>query len=466
MYCVEFPFLNRTQEVARLREFARRSEGSFAVIYGRRRCGKSRLLLEAIPPDQLTYHLADEREPALQRSALATRLAQLKPGFDQVTYPDWDSLLFRWWQEAPDRSILALDEFPALATRDPALPSLIQRYLDSRPRSCIHLILCGSSQRLMQGLVLDRTAPLYGRAVELLRIQPLWPGWLCDALGHRDAEAIEAYSVWGGIPRYWELAADFPDLATAVQRLVLDPLGILHDEPNALLLDDLRDSNLASSLLQLIGQGCHRLSEIAGRLGRASGDLVRPIQRLLELELIEKELPFGCSEKDTKRTLYRVADPFLSFWHRFVAPHRSWLAQRLLPQVWAALQKDWPAHVASVWEALARQSVPHLQIAKEQWAPAGRWWGQGNQRRALEVDVVANSLDGNRLLLGSVKWSQRADFGHWIAELQRQAQEYPHAGPKQLALWSRVPPSKPEQRLCRQAAVEVVTPADVLLALR
>ena len=68
--------------------------------------------------------------------------------------------------------------------------------------------LAGSSQRMMQGLVLDASAPLYGRAREAMKLRPIPAGHLARALGIRDAPGcVRAYAVWGGIPRYWELAA-------------------------------------------------------------------------------------------------------------------------------------------------------------------------------------------------------------------------------------------------------------------
>lgn len=92
---------------------------------------------------------------------------------------------------------------------------------------------------------------------------PLAPGWIPAALHLQAPEAaVEAYAVWGGIPRYWELAADHDSLNAAIRANVLSPLGVLHEEPDTLLLDDLRDTAEAASILSLIGHGCHRLSEI------------------------------------------------------------------------------------------------------------------------------------------------------------------------------------------------------------
>src|SRR6185295_15448075 len=386
------PFLDRDEEAARLRRLVASREGSLGVLYGRRRCGKSRLLREILPAEQSVYYVGDEREGALQSAGLATEIARLLPGFDQVTYPDWNALLARFWNEASPGTVLALDEFPALVAAAGELPSLLQKYLDRFPGRQVHLILAGSSQRMMQGMVLDRTAPLFGRAAEILKISPLEAGWILRALRLRDSvRAVEAYSVWGGTPRYWELAADHPDLATAVRSLVLSPLGVLYEEPSRLLLDDFRDTAQAASIRGLIGQGCHRISEIAGRMGKPVTSLSRPLERLIEMDLVARETPFGTSARTSKRTLYRIADPFLRFWFRFVQPDRSRLEARQIAAVERDVAASFPHHAGEIWEELARSSVPALETFGRTWGPAGRWWGPGLDHQPLEIDLVAEN---------------------------------------------------------------------------
>ncbi len=180
--------------------------------------------------------------------------------------------------------------------------------------------------------------------------------------------------------------------------------GVLFDEPLRLLQDDLRGPIQAASLLTLIGYGCHRLSEMAGRLGKPAGSLVRPLTHLIELGYVRRDYPFGETARSTRRTLYKVADPFLRFYYRFIEPNRSRIELGLGTQVAAEIEARIPEAVASVWEDLARESAPHLRPGNREWKPAGRWWGGDRDGRPMEVDVMAESTDGSAVLVGEAKW--------------------------------------------------------------
>ena len=460
---MKLPFLDRKEETSRLLRLVARDDGSFGVLYGRRRCGKSRLLRETVPLATSVFFVGDDRNAALQRSSLAAEMSRTLPGFGGVTYPDWDVLFARWWNEAEAGTTLILDEFPSLVSRAPELPSVLQKYIDHHSDRGLHLVVTGSSQRMMQGLVLDRSAPLYGRASEILKIIPLAAGWINQALAIEEpVQAVEAFAVWGGIPRYWELAADYADQTSAMRMIVLDPLGVLHEEPGRLLLDDLRDTTQAASILSLIGRGCHRVSEIAGRMGKPATSLGRPLQRLMEMDLITRSVPFGQSLHGSKKTLYRIADPFLRFWFRFVEPNRSRLEARQVDVVEQEIAGVLPHHIGSVWEDLARRSVPFLRLHPHRtWGQASRWWGAGTDRRPLEIDVVAEDTSGKHLLVGEVKWAAPREAGRIMYELQQKIERLPFVKGRKVTplLWLKNAPADLPR-------TEVVTPGQVLDVLR
>ncbi|HSK81595.1 MAG TPA: ATP-binding protein, partial [Thermoanaerobaculia bacterium] len=401
-------------ELARLDRVAASEEGGLVVVYGRRRVGKTRLLIEWAKKHAGLYTVADQSLAEVQRRYFAEALNGALPGFAEVEYRDWRTLLSRVAREAQLagwRGPLIFDELPYLVLASPELPSVLQRWIDHEARTArLQVAIAGSSRRMMQGFVLSGDAPLFGRAKEILEIQPLPPLYLREVFEVPDgARWVELFTAWGGIPRYWELAQETGgDVVSQVDRLALDPLGPLHREPDRLLLEEIPSALETRPLLDAIGAGAHRVSEIAGRLGRPATSMARPLDRLLGLGLVRRELPFGEDEKSSKRALYKIADPFFRLWFRVVAPHRAQLASGTPAARRQILARFWDNLCAQSWEDLCRQQVPRLPAESSlgrlgPWGPASRWW-HGAQP---EWDAVSESIDGGRVLVGEAKWSAR-----------------------------------------------------------
>ena len=402
-------FLDRQDEMRRL-DRVLGADGGFAVIWGRRRVGKSRLLIEWSRHRDGLYAVADASASAVQRRYLSAAVAARFPGFADVEYPDWRSFFERLTAEATNAhwpGPLILDELPYLIAADPTITSVLQNWLDApRRRPC--LVVSRSSHQMMHGNLLDAGAPLYGRASEAFALRPLQPG--CLQLGFRTAglrELVSLHALWGGMPRYWELAQTFgSDLETAVDTLVLDPAGALHDEPDRLLRAETPPATSLRPLLDVIGAGAHRASEIGGRLGKPASSLARPLATLVAMNLVRRETPFGSDPKSGKRSLYRIDDPFLRLWFRVVASRRAMLAEAPTETRLAEWHRHRPGLEAMAWEELCRMCVPLLHRADNAlarfgpWLPAQRYWHGNNP----EFDVVARSADGRRLLVGEAKW--------------------------------------------------------------
>ena len=400
--------------MARLLAVSHRREGGLVVVWGRRRIGKTRLLVEWVRKTGGVYTVADTSSSEIQRRYFALSVEARLPGFADVDYRDWTSLLSRLALEAKRnrwRGPIVIDELPYLVLAAPELPAVLQRWVDHEMRDAgLTVALAGSSQRMMQGVALSAGAPLFGRARELLEIGPLGAKFIPQALGRLSAvEVIENYGAWGGVPRYWELARDVRGgVRDRLAHLALDPLGPLHREPDRILFEEIPSAAEARPVLDAIGAGAHRVSEIAGRVGKPATSLSRPLDRLVEMGLVRREVPFGASERSTKRSLYRIADPFFRFWFRVVAPNRGVLATSTAAGRKALIERYFDALVALAWEELCRAALGGLNhpaaLAKGgPWESAARWW-KGN---APEWDVVALSADRSQVFLGEAKWSRR-----------------------------------------------------------
>ena len=420
-------FLDRDGEVRRLnKELAR--PGSFCVIWGRRRVGKSRLLIEWCRHCNGLYTIAENSAPEVQRRYLASAVAERFPGFADIEYPTWRALLARLSVEADQvgwRGPFVVDELQRLIAADPGFRGQFENWLDQPGRN-LCVAVSGSNQGMMQRVVENATASPLGRAVGAFALRPLRAGSLADAFEFRQfSDLVGIYALWGGIPRYWELAVPFgEDLDEAVDTLVLDPSGPLHRDPEHLLFEQTPPATSLRPLLDVVGSGAPRLGEIAGRLGRPATSLAKPIATLMEMGFVRRELPFGSDPRSGKRSLYRIDDPFLRMWFRVVAPHRAALAgsrseSRL--RYWHRYKRDLEA---VAWQELCSAAVPRLHESDHPIAglgpfePAQRFW-HGN---APERDIVARSVDGSRLLIGEARGSlDSKNAGRLLAGLSNAA---------------------------------------------
>jgi AAA+ ATPase superfamily predicted ATPase len=453
-------FVNREIEISRLKRVLGSETARLVVIYGRRRCGKS-TLLKRIMNSNTIYFSADLREAPLQIKALSERIDNLIPGFAAPVYPGWDSLFRSLNRSLQKRITLCIDEFPYLVKNSPELPSLIQNIQDDGAHSNYNIILCGSSQMMMHDMVLNKKAPLYGRAGEIMKINPMSVHHLMGFLRLTPEEAVREYSVWGGIPRYWEIRKSSASLEEALEYHVVNPYGLLADEPERLFSDEIRTSVQAFTLLSLIGSGCHRLSEIAARMEKPATHLSGALAFLTELKYVRREIPFGESLRSTKKTLYKIDDPFLNFWFTFVTPEKSRIALGLTSQVLKDIRRKMSIYTSSIWEELCRQAVPFLMPDKN-FAAAMRWWGRGIDGSAMELDVVAESNDKKVLLAGEVKWSEKTDLAAEYEILKKKTANLLFAKGHKIihALFVRHKPSN------RPENVIVFGPEDVVKALK
>ena len=364
--------------------------------------------------------MADNSDAGQQRRLLAKALSYKFEAFDKVDYPDWESLFLQLNYRTEQHFCLCIDEFPFVVKEDNALPSVLQKLIDTKSLKYT-ILLCGSSQQIMQGLVLDAAEPLYGRADTIIHLSPIKVKFLQEILKSDAVATIEEYAVWGGVPRYWELRKRELSMLDAVKYHILNTNGTLYEEPTRLFMDDLTQTTLSSTLLSLIGNGVNRLSEIAGKMGKPSTELSRPLGKLVSLGFVERDIPFGESSRSTKRSVYKVVDPFMSFFYRYVVPNRSLIALGRTEMVCGMIGGSFSAFVGARWEILCRQAVSGNVIDNTVWNVSGRWWGSVSRDKSVELDIVAESLDKKRVLVGECKWTEGEYADRLFADLKERA---------------------------------------------
>lgn len=422
-------FVDREAELALLEEQYRAPGASLFILYGRRRVGKTELLRHFAASRRHVFFVADQAPAAVQIGELSRRIWALVHGEppEAVTFPSWEALLrFMGQMAAGEPLLVVLDEVPYLVESDRSVPSVLQRVWDETLRHThLKLILCGSLVSFMERELLGHKSPLFGRRTGQYQLEPMTFRQATGFFPERSpAWRVVAYAVFGGMPAYLVLLAGEEDLDGALVRHVLRKGGVLFEEPRFLLTQELHQPANYFGLLAAIAGGKTRLNEITQAAylpDRAATS--RYLDILRTMGLIEREVPVTePAPERSRRGIYRIKDPFLRFWFRFVYPYRTELEtggpELVLERF---IRPRLNEFVGAAFEEIARQHVRELARRGElPFVPSriGRWWN-----RATEIDVVALSVEEGQLLVGEAKWWTSPVGLNVLEELQRKSQE-------------------------------------------
>jgi uncharacterized protein len=411
-------FFDRADDLAALEDNWFASGARFFVMWGRRRVGKTELLTQFSAGKRALYFEATEGVRADQLADLSAELARVSGNRLLAAQPvtSWDAALAALEQfVAPERTIVILDEFQYLAAQDAGLGSTINRWWRSTGRNLpIVLVLAGSEVGFFEREVLG--ASMYGRRTGQLRLLPF--GYRDAALfhpGYSYEDRIRAYAVCGGMPYYLERFDDGTPLREHILRHTLYRDGLLYEEADLLLRQELPDPRNHIAVLRAIAQGQTQNSKIANRTGLDDSQVSQTVKTLERRQLVRVDRPITAAER-SKKTSYTIVDGFLNFYFRFVDPARSRLRTRADAERYAdeVVMPQLDHFVSRPAFELICQDYVHEQ---EQAAGVGAWWGQvptgeGRQTRSQEIDIVALDHDGTVTATGSCKWtSGRLDFG-------------------------------------------------------
>lgn len=311
-------FVNRTEELSRLHELYDSGEAELAVIFGRRRLGKTELVKQSLEGyDETVVYQARQKTSALQLQQFIDVASDTYPGLARIR-EDWEAVL---GYLADEDAIVVLDEFPYLVEQDESLPSVLQAMFDHElDDSKATFVLVGSSISMMEEAALLGNSPLYGRSSLKLDIRQLPFDAAIEFFpeSYTADEHVFTWGVFGGVPYYLEEVDPTGDLGENIQRTILSRHGTLHDEPDYVLRMELTEPTRYFSILEAIAGGSTSRNEIAGTTGIDYNQLSKYLNRLSRLRLIDQHVPITERKERTKRSRYRIRDQFFRFWFHFV----------------------------------------------------------------------------------------------------------------------------------------------------
>jgi AAA+ ATPase superfamily predicted ATPase len=415
-------FVDREQELAHLGRLAGEKRPHFLIVFGRRRLGKTTLLLEFAARSGLPalYWVASKQSAAvLQRSLYETAAAflgmPLPPG--TLVPSDWSQIFEFLARNIGDkfgdrRVLLILDEFPYAVESSSPLPSELQNAWDHhfKLHTNVLLAVAGSHMGMMAELQRQQ-APLYGRFTAQLPVGPLPFSALREFFpALTAAERVGMYAIFGGVPAYLERIIPERGLRAAIEQETMGATGIFRTEAFHSLQEELRDPHNYHSILQAIGQGCHAHDEIALHSGVSRTSLPKYLNRLMELGYVNRQLPATVppeKRRTSRQGRYLLAEQFLRFFYRFISPNLISVEQGLLHTLWQEIDQQMRAFVgATVFEDLCREWVRQMAVTRRlPFDPQiiGSHWS-----KEVQADVVAINWRSRDILLGECKWGTEA----------------------------------------------------------
>lgn len=319
-------FIGRTQELTKLKNLMSSDDMSLALIYGRRRVGKSELVKQALKESDVpaVYYeckqVAEESNVKGICEVVSEVLNLPKLGF--TTIEDVTKYLF---EQAKDKKmIFVLDEYPYIRENitglDSILQSLVDKYKDS---SKLTLILLGSYVDVMKSL-LEESNPLYGRAdlvIDLKQMDYYESAMFYPAFSEEDK--VRIYSVFGGIPYYNRLVNDRKSVRDNLIDLIASPGARLENEVSMHLSSEISKIVNANEVFEALAQGNSKYKDILDKSHVSSGPtLIDVLEKLIKMEVVEKKAPIN-DEDNKKKAGYYICDNLSLFYYRYIFRYLS-----------------------------------------------------------------------------------------------------------------------------------------------
>ena len=320
-------FIGRDNELKGLSEKLNNDRFESILIYGRRRIGKTELIKEAIKNLNCVSIYFE-----CKLSLLNENLIDFNNEVNRVLNCDFrfDSfkkiLKFLFDYSRKEKIALVIDEFPYLLQSKALIISDIRDLIDEYcMNSKMKIILSGSLVQVMKNLN-DSSSETYGRFTSII---PLTAFDYFDSSkfydNYSDEEKILMYSVFGGVAFFNSLIDSSLTALDNIKKLILNKNSILQLEVENMVISEVSKISLANSVVNIIGEGNTKYSDIVNRLTSNKSEKVNPdyiLKKLIDLEIIEKVYPIN-EKNNKKRTFYRFKDNLMEFYYRYIYRYKN-----------------------------------------------------------------------------------------------------------------------------------------------
>jgi hypothetical protein len=453
-------FVSRNDELTALNKLHEKNIFQMAVVYGRRRVGKTTLLNEFVKGKPAIFFAAPEANAHLSLSLFSEKVYAFF-GLPKTTgvFKNWhDAFSFIAEKAKKQRFILVIDEFPYLAHSNKSIKSILQNIIDHELKNTnLFLILCGSQISFMEKQVLGGKSPLFGRRTAQFRIEgfdyfdaaKMLPSVLNE-------DKIKYYACIGGTPHYLSQVDPKLSFEENLIGLYFDPRAYLYGEPTMLLQQELREPAMYNSVISAVATGSSRMNDISTKIAEETAKSGKYVKTLLDLRILRKEVPFGENPKSSRKTIYQIADHCFRFWYKYVFMHNDGIetgAGRIIAE--SMVFPDLSAFIGKpAFEDVCRQYI--IRKNKEETLPFlatkfGTWWGTDNkEKHTADIDIVADNKPLKKVLLCECKWRNEPTDAGEIKNLLEKSRLLPGYGEYHFMFFSKSPYTKAALKLAQE----------------
>lgn len=403
-------FYDREKELGTLRKNWENSKkrSLFTVITGRRRIGKTALLLKTAQEHNMLYlYVSKDNEHVLVEKfqKTAEEVLGLHIYGRMETFAQFFEQMMEFGKE--HHFTIVFDEFQNFLKVNSAIPSHIQDIWDRHHESAmVNLIACGSIYSMMHKIFDTGDEPLYGRKDCELRIKPFQISVIKEILhdyhpDYTSEDLLCLYMLTGGVAKYIAQLVDAGATdKTKMLKWVTDIGSPFLSEGRELVLSEFgKDYANYLSIMQLIAGGMTVQNQIDNIIGKNTGTYLKRLEE--DYNYVSKLSPMF-SKPGSRNLRWCVEDCFLRFWFRFVLPNQALVEMERNDLLLEIVERDYNTYTGLVLEQYFRQKISE----EERFTLVGNFW---DRRGMNEIDIIAlNDIDKTAL----------------VAEVKRNADHY------------------------------------------
>jgi len=418
-------FYNREQELgllAQTREIAFNNHSQMSALTGRRRIGKTKLILRSCEDSPTVYLFVRRSNEATLCSQFAETASRSLNTYISSEVTSFVSLFETLMSAGKNLAFnLVVDEFQEFFYINPSIYSGMQdvwdRYKDA---THVNFIASGSVYTLMHRIFMEYKEPLYGRCDSIIKLKPFATSVIKQILAdynpeHTNDDLLALYTFTGAVPKYIELLLDkgCHTMDTMVDCIIQEN-SIFIEEGNLLLIQEFgKKYGNYFAILSAIASGKNTAAEISESIGNASvGGLLQRLEE--DYEVIAKKRPVLAKE-GTQNVRFEITDNFLRFWFRYIVNYQDFIQSELFTKLADVVKADYPTYSGLTLERYFREQLREKQIYKN----IGSWWktSKGKDTDQNEIDIVAISADAPKVFIAEVK-RQRKNFKPELFQLK------------------------------------------------